>query len=74
MRTSSNVLMENMMSIDADDVIWWVVDDLTRNAKISVNIYRFLQQQKNSENIYSSFIDKNRMQLNVQNNWQKLRK
>ena len=74
MRTSSNVLMKNMTSNDTDDVIWWVVDDLTRNAKISVNIYRFLQQQKNSENIYSSFIDKNRIQLNAQNNWPKLRK
>ena len=74
MRTSTNVLMKNMTSNDTDDVIWWLVDDLTRNAKISVNIYRFLQQQQNSENIYSSFIDKNRIQLNAQNNWPKLRK
>ena len=74
MRTSSNVLMKNMTSNDADDVIWWVVDDLTRNAKISVNIYRFLQQQQKNQKTYSSVIDKNRIQLNAQNNWPKLRK
>ena len=33
MKTSSNVLMKNMMSNDTDDVIRAIVDDLTGNAK-----------------------------------------
>ena len=48
--------MKKMTSNDTDDVIGLVVDDLKRNAKISVNIYRFLQKRKKkSENIFCSF-------------------
>ena len=37
---------KNMTSTDSDDVIWGIVDGLTRNAKSSVNVYQLLQQQK----------------------------
>ena len=35
-----------MTSYDTNDVIWGIVDDLTRNTKTSVNIYKFLQKNQ----------------------------
>ena len=46
MRTSSKVSWKNMTSNDTDDVIRGEVDDLTRNAKTTMNIQRFLQRKQ----------------------------
>lgn len=44
MRISSYTLCQNMTSNDTDDVIGRRVDDLTRNTKKAVIIYRFSQK------------------------------
>ena len=62
---------------DTDDVKWWIVDDLTRNAKISVNtLYTdfYKRRQKTYILVFvvaQQLFYENRIELNAQNDWPK---
>ena len=79
MITSSNVLWKNVTSNNTDDFILWIADDLSRNAKISVNVYRFLPHKKIRKHnvlvlvVAQQLFGENCIQRNVQNDWPKVR-